>query len=161
MSCGIKGRHEGNVFRLIHHTKSFLTELVLIKVAMSVCQKNFSLGSLAAIWELGCLLCFIQVCLFLVLQPHTEIHLYQQFCWLLIIPDRCSVKLTVPLSILTDGSVQCVWRNCFQHDCTDKYLMIGRRSQCFLLSEICNSKLSYVMMRLFLLILFLNKSVIL
>ena len=50
MSGGITGRHEGNVFRLALRTKTFLTELALIKVAMSVCQKtNLSPRSLATI----------------------------------------------------------------------------------------------------------------
>lgn len=42
MSCGVKGRWEGNVFRLGLHTKTFLTELALIKVAGLVCQKFLS-----------------------------------------------------------------------------------------------------------------------
>lgn len=42
MFCGVKGGPEGNVFRLGLHTKTFLTELALIKVAASVWQKFLS-----------------------------------------------------------------------------------------------------------------------
>lgn len=48
MSHGVKGRQEGNVFRLFVHTKTFLTELALIKVHHEFVS-SFSPRSLAAV----------------------------------------------------------------------------------------------------------------
>lgn len=42
MSHGVEGRRDGNVFRLLVYTKTFLTELAWIKAAALVCQQFLS-----------------------------------------------------------------------------------------------------------------------